>query len=87
MLDQLLYMRDIIFQVGLAVKTPQDLLDKSKALSNKHKKLKDLVLNMETDVYFLEQKYKSTVRVNLDIRLITFDTSGRTMIEVNSSLK
>ena len=50
-------------ELDLAVKTPLDLLSKSSVLAEKHQELENKVVNMEIEVFNLEEKYKILVSV------------------------
>ena len=47
----------------MIVRTPRELLMKSSSLSAKHQNLRDQILTMESDIYFLDEKYKKMVRI------------------------
>ena len=52
-----------LVELDLAVKTPLELLSTSTQLAEKRQDLENKVLNMEVEVFNLEEKYKNMVSV------------------------
>lgn len=50
-------------ELDLAVKTPLELLSKSNILAERRQELENKVINMEVEVYNLEEKYRNMVSV------------------------
>lgn len=48
-------------ELDLAVKTPLELLSKSNVLADRRQELENKVINMEVEVYNLEEKYRNMV--------------------------
>ena len=60
----------------MAVKTPLELLSKSTLLSERRQQLENKVINLEVEVFNLEEKYRRIVGVRLLLLILIFQFHG-----------